>query len=505
MRRPAQPSVQGARSSAPTKEATEESDDDDSSESDEDEDEIDGEDSASDEDDVLPDSDLEQEEAVIVPPITPADHETTHSRRKRKRQEDDLEDQYMQRLAKDEAKEEAKRQAQQPLKRKKTSGEEKDGEEAAAEAKAESDLEGSVSDDAASPPPQHESLSDGRPDLEKASRTVFLGNVSSDAISSKSARKTLLSHLTSHLPPSASSDPAPKVESLRFRSTAYANALPKRAAFAKRELMAATTKSTNAYAVYATRDAARLAARRLNGTVVLGRHLRVDEVAHPAKTDHRRCVFVGNLGFVDDETAMRDAADADAGKGPRKKQKEPSDAEEGLWREFGKAGAVESVRVVRDAKTRVGKGFAYVQFADENAVEAALLFNDKKFPPLLPRKLRVVRAKAAKRNAAAPGRSGAAPPNAAYVPKVSAEQRSVQGRAGKLFGKAGAAQMHSGSGKKPKMQGFKPPEAFLFEGHRATGGQKPKLKAKKGKVGGKPQSRSSKRGAAWKAAGGKKK
>ena len=47
------------------------------------------------------------------------------------------------------------------------------------------------------------------------------------------------------------------------------------------------------------------------------------------------------------------------------------------------------------------------------------------------------------------------------------------------------------------------PESFVFEGYRAKGGQKPALG--KGKKGGKPKTRSSKRGAAFKASGGKKK
>jgi nucleolar protein 12 len=42
--------------------------------------------------------------------------------------------------------------------------------------------------------------------------------------------------------------------------------------------------------------------------------------------------------------------------------------EEGLWRTFGQQGKVENVRVVRDPKTRVGKGFAYVQFYVSSAL-----------------------------------------------------------------------------------------------------------------------------------------
>lgn len=212
--------------------------------------------------------------------------------------------------------------------------------------------------------PRHETLTASKtePEVEKASRTVFLANVSTATIKSKSAKRLLIEHLSSFLPSLPKQQTAHKVESLRFRSTAFtSSAAPKKAAFAKKDLMDSTTKSTNAYAVYTTQLATREAAKRLNGTVVLDRHLRVDSVAHPAKQDHRRCVFVGNLGFVDDENSINAAEDDVNIKRPRK-AKEAADVEEGLWRQFSKAGTVESVRVVRDKTTRVGKGFAYVQF-----------------------------------------------------------------------------------------------------------------------------------------------
>jgi nucleolar protein 12 len=215
--------------------------------------------------------------------------------------------------------------------------------------------------------PQHESLATSKatkedPELEKASRTIFLANVSTLAIKSKTAKKTLLDHLASFLASLPEEDTLHKVDSLRFRSTAFSSTgVPKKTAYAKKELMDSTTKSTNAYAVYSTQLAAREATKKLNGTVVLDRHLRVDSVAHPAKQDHRRCVFVGNLGFVDDMSTIDAAEDEENHKRPRK-AKEPADIEEGLWRQFGKAGTLESVRVVRDKTTRVGKGFAYVQF-----------------------------------------------------------------------------------------------------------------------------------------------
>lgn len=212
--------------------------------------------------------------------------------------------------------------------------------------------------------PPHESLTQATKELEleKSSRTVFLANVSTMAIKSKIARKTLIDHLESFILSLPQHDVAHKISSLRFRSTAFSTSgLPKKAAYIKKELMDSTTKGTNAYAVYTTQMAAREAVKKLNGSVVLDRHLRVDSIAHPSKHDHRRCVFVGNIGFVDDESMMNAAKDEENNK-PARKARKPADVEEGLWRQFSKAGVVESVRVVRDRATRVGKGFAYVQF-----------------------------------------------------------------------------------------------------------------------------------------------
>jgi nucleolar protein 12 len=303
-------------------------------------------------------------------PLNPLEAAEDKAPRKRKRdnKEEDLEGKYLSKLAKEEEKEEAERKAERKLKRQKLlveqgeqSSEDEDEEMADAE-DAESDEEKPKPRQTPKDVPMHESLTVDKEtsELEKAARTVFLANVSTDAITDKKAKKTLMDHMGSFiddLPPPLDGRPKPKVESIRFRSTAYESTLPKKASFATKALMGATTKSTNAYVVYSSSFAAREAAKRLNATVVLDRHLRVDGVAHPAKTDHRRCVFVGNLGFVDDESMM-DEGDENQ----RKRSKIPSDIEEGLWRQFGKAGEVESVRVVRDEKTRVGKGFAYVQF-----------------------------------------------------------------------------------------------------------------------------------------------
>jgi nucleolar protein 12 len=287
-------------------------------------------------------------------------------KRKRKNKDDDLEGRYMDRLAEEEEREKVKLKEERREKRRKLSPTD-DTEEGGGAAAEDQSQDSDASKDEESEEediviPQHESLNapTEAPEFEAAARTVFLGNVSSQAIASKTAKKVLITHLSSFLASLPEHKPPHAIESFRFRSTAYSNKLPKKAAFAKKELMDTTTKSTNAYVVYSTKIAAKEAAKRLNGTMVLDRHLRADEVAHPAKTDHRRCIFVGNLGFVDDASQIQ-AANEEEGK-RKQKQREPGDVEEGLWREFGKVGKVESVRVVRDPKTRVGKGIAYVQF-----------------------------------------------------------------------------------------------------------------------------------------------
>ncbi len=289
-------------------------------------------------------------------------------KRTRREAEDDLEDAYMRRLAKDEAMEEQVRQADRNHKRLKSSHDIASlnpgplaSDQHTSHTAEDSKESRSVGENDII---QHETSvrSNDALELEKSTRTVFLGNVSTSAIKSKASKKVLLDHLASFLYELPEEGTPHKVESIRFRSTAFSStAVPKKAAFAKKELMDATTRSTNAYAIYSTALGAREAKKRLNGTIVLDRHLRVDTVAHPAPIDHRRCVFVGNLGFVDDESSLH-AAEDDQVRRKSPKTKEVADVEEGLWRQFGEAGTVESVRVVRDKSTRVGKGFAYVQF-----------------------------------------------------------------------------------------------------------------------------------------------
>ncbi|QSS65647.1 nucleolar protein 12, RNA binding protein [Histoplasma capsulatum] len=466
-------------------------------------------------------------------------------RRKRKRGgAEDIEESYMRRIAKEEAKEDEKRRSEKAKRQKivESVGRESDSSDSESDNEEGEDGTSDNVDGIDNPPIVHESNS-SKPDaalLDKSARTIFLSNVSTEAIKSKSAKKTLLKHLCSFFPSLPESATPHKIESIRFRSTAFSTqSMPKRAAYAKRELMDSTTRSTNAYVVYSTTAAARGAPKALNGSVILDRHLRVDSVAHPAPIDYKRCVFVGNLGFVDEETPTDEQV---AGQQKEKKRKQkhapPADVEEGLWRTFnehtrasiakpskptaaGKSadpssnkiskdtgpypdlggGPVESVRVIRDPATRIGKGVAYVQFRDENAVEMALLLSGQKFPPLLPRKLRVTRAKRVVKktrndSVGDQGRSNGSQTDSRNANKTRLGQRrsgvggdrqaSFEGRATALLGKAGAWRMqHCRSTDESGERRSRDKEAtsggsapFVFEGFRARPDKGPGFKVR---------------------------
>ncbi len=156
-------------------------------------------------------------------------------------------------------------------------------------------------------------------------------------------------------------------------------------------------------------------------------------------------------------------------------------------------------------------------------MEAALLFNDKKFPPLLPRKLRVSRAKKVRKAAAAaPAAKFAAAPAASqklrdsaaelgpvYVSKASASMKTLHGRADKLLGRGAAARLKANSNgakaaaptRRDGGGGHGAPVAEVApEGHRATK-QDGQTKHKRRAPGSKKTKHSRQRSAAWKAAG----
>ncbi|XP_077869463.1 uncharacterized protein LOC100375750 isoform X2 [Saccoglossus kowalevskii] len=182
------------------------------------------------------------------------------------------------------------------------------------------------------------------PEIEK--RTVFIGNLPVD-ISKKELTKLFKKY--------------GDIESVRLRSAAPSTlALPKKVVMIKEDFHP-DRKNLNAYVVYKEEISA-LKSLKKNGKVVRGHHIRVDVSSNASKHDHQRSVFIGNLPYKIDEEIVR--------------------------QHFMQCGNVISVRLVRDGKTGIGKGFGYVLFKDISSVEFALKFNDK---PLFGRKVRIKR------------------------------------------------------------------------------------------------------------------
>ncbi|KAK9480606.1 hypothetical protein V1514DRAFT_288808 [Lipomyces japonicus] len=252
--------------------------------------------------------------------------------------------------------------------------------------------------------PVHESLLKENEELEKAKRTIFVGNVPSAAIESKNSYATLKKHFAEY----------GDIQSVRFRSIAFSEMLPRKVAFIKQKLH--DKRSTvNAYIVYDSEASARKALQS-NGAVLLDHHVRVDSVAHPAKQDIKRSIFIGNLDFEAEE--------------------------ETLWQYFSKIGELEYVRIIRDSKTNVGKGFAYAQFKDAMYVSKALLLNEKKMGEK-GRKLRISRAKPIRKFPTTNGdhnKSNRVVPGIPGI-KLNASDKEKFGRAKKILGKADRSQI----------------------------------------------------------------
>ncbi|KAI7902532.1 uncharacterized protein BX663DRAFT_511380 [Cokeromyces recurvatus] len=175
---------------------------------------------------------------------------------------------------------------------------------------------------------------------EKELRTVFVGNLTTECIE-KEGYKQLKARFAE----------CGKIESIRFRSIAFAQPMNRKAAFLARKLHP-DREALNAYIVFKTKESADEACK-LNGIVFMDKHLRVDGASKSKQHDRKRSVFLGALPFdVEDEE---------------------------LWEFFKDCGEIEFVRVIRDAKTNIGKGIGYVQFIDRDSVEAALALTDKKF------------------------------------------------------------------------------------------------------------------------------
>ncbi|NXN27221.1 RBM34 protein, partial [Nycticryphes semicollaris] len=153
-----------------------------------------------------------------------------------------------------------------------------------------------------------------------------------------------------------------QIKSIRFRSLVPAeDTLSKKLAAIKHKVHP-NAKFINAYVVFKNECDA-IKALNENGTEFAnGFHIRVDIASKNSSHDNKRSVFLGNLSYDISNDAVRE--------------------------HFSVCGGVVAVRIVRDRKTGLGKGFGYVLFENTDAVHLALKLNDS---VLMGRKIRVKR------------------------------------------------------------------------------------------------------------------
>ncbi|KAJ1960890.1 Nucleolar protein 12 [Dispira parvispora] len=169
-------------------------------------------------------------------------------------------------------------------------------------------------------------------------RTMFVGNVNVEVLKNKKCQKEFLRLFT----------PFGKIDNYRFRSVAVDSKKPRKFAIANGELHEERSVC-NSYIVFIEPESV-AAALSLNGTMFMEKHLRLDTLSQEKNYDTRRSVFVANIPFTIEE--------------------------EKLWHHFETCGTVTNVRVVRDAKTGLGKGFGYVEFEDTAGKGLALRLHD---------------------------------------------------------------------------------------------------------------------------------
>jgi len=198
---------------------------------------------------------------------------------------------------------------------------------------------------------------------ETEARTVFVGNLPS------SMKKGNLKKLFSQFG---------NVETVRFRGAARPDLKTTKKVAVIKNKFHEERHNIIGYVRMSTVEEAE-AACKLNNSQVEGLTIRVDMALKGKTHNNKKAVFLGNLDFKTEEEDVRKL--------------------------FSKCGEVESVRIVRDNTTGIGKGFGYVNFMTEHSVELAIRLNNHE---VCGRKVRVSRAdrKVRQKKAVAGGAQG---------------------------------------------------------------------------------------------------
>ncbi|NXF37325.1 RBM34 protein, partial [Nyctibius bracteatus] len=151
-----------------------------------------------------------------------------------------------------------------------------------------------------------------------------------------------------------------QIKSIRFRSLVPAEDTVSKKLAAIKHKVHPNAKFINAYVVFKEECDAIKALNKNGIEIASGFHIRVDIASKNSSHDNKRSVFLGNLPYDISDDAVRE--------------------------HFSDCGSVVAVRVVRDRKTGLGKGFGYVLFENTDAVHLALKLNET---VLMGRKIRV--------------------------------------------------------------------------------------------------------------------
>ncbi|KAJ1507302.1 Nucleolar protein 12 [Coelomomyces lativittatus] len=174
---------------------------------------------------------------------------------------------------------------------------------------------------------------------DRLQRTLFVGNVTIAA-----AKKPVLTHFKRLFMAYGT------VEKIRFRSVSFQEGMP--GAWQRKARDSKVARPTmHAYVIMKEVDEANAAKVGLHQKEFENFHLQIDS-AEPTLFSAKRSVFVGGLPYELNEEPLREV--------------------------FQKVGQVDRVRMIRDAKSGLGKGIAYVQFLDKASVQAALKLSGTK-------------------------------------------------------------------------------------------------------------------------------
>ena len=179
---------------------------------------------------------------------------------------------------------------------------------------------------------QQEEMNRQKPKSEETEkRTVFVGNLPTE-ITAKKLKKYF--------------DQFGTIETVRFRGAARPDLKTTKKQAIIQKKFHEKRNSLIAFVRFKEEDSAKQSLK-LNGSSIEDKVLRVDLACKSEGTvDQSKAIFVGNVPFDIDEDS--------------------------LIKHFTKCGKIESVRIVRDAKSGIGKGFCYVNFYKRAGVKLAI-------------------------------------------------------------------------------------------------------------------------------------